>query len=459
MLPRAVIAGPGGVMRDESQVAWREGLFLRPQHFQQQDRFVDALVRARTRSLRPYPWGFSELKVNIDLAALGKFALERCVGLLPDGTPVSVPDDQAPFPPLDVPADTRDAIVYLTVPARQPGAWEFQVRQEATEAIRYLVDEEDVADAASLERAAEPIEVARPNLKFGVTEGQTQGRVCIGLARVREVLNGQIQFDDRYIPPSADIRASVRLAGFVSDIIGRADQRGEELAIRAVDSAAGGSESLASYFILQAINRWGPQLKHLQSLPGVHPERLYELFVGFAGELATHLREDRKPPAFPDYDHEDLRGTFEPVVNLLVEELSRGFDRGAEQLPLNQRAVGAYESPITDRNLYRTGYFYLAVAAAASLDEIRARFPGIAKIGPIEKMRQIVGAAIPGIPLRHTPTPPPQIRVLPGFVYFELDRSTPDWRDFATSTALGLHVSGEWPSLRMELWCVKRPGR
>lgn len=74
-------------------------------------------------------------------------------------------------------------------------------------------------------------------------------------------------------------------------------------------------------------------------------------------------------------------------------------------------------------------------------------------------MRQIVDSALPGVPLRHTPTPPPQIRVLPGFVYFELDRGAADWRDLLTSPALGLHVAGDWPQLNLELWCVKKSGR
>ena len=97
--------------------------------------------------------------------------------------------------------------------------------------------------------------------------------------------------------------------------------------------------------------------------------------------------------------------------------------------------------------------------AAASTDEIRQLFPSVAKLGAVEKMRQIVDAALPGVPLRHTPTPPPQLRVMPGYVYFELDRGVPDWRDFATATAMGLHVAGEWPRLQMELWCVKGAAR
>jgi type VI secretion system protein ImpJ len=446
-------------MQGESRVAWREGLFLRPQHFQQQDRYLDAIIRSRTEPLRPYPWGLVELKVNQDLASLGKFAIERCVGLLSDGQPFSAPDDMEPPGPLDVPADARDAIVYLTLPARQAGAVEFQDGESAGEAVRYVVAEEEVMDAFSDDRASEPIETARPNLRFGVTRDQTYGRICIGLAKVREVQNGRLMFDERYIPPCLDVRASPRLAGFLTDIIGRGEQRAEELALRAVEATDGGAETFASFLLLQAINKWLPQLNHLNALPTVHPERLYEVFLSMAGELSTLVRADRKPPPFPPYDHENLQATFEPVVDALQAALSAVFDRSAIQLPLELGGPGAYLSRITDHNLYQNGYFYLAVNAAVPLDDIRGRFPGLAKIGAVQKMKQIVDNALPGVPLRHAPTPPPQLRVLPGYVYFELDRSAPDWRDFASAPALGLHVAGDWPDLKLELWCVKRSNR
>jgi type VI secretion system protein ImpJ len=446
-------------MQGESRVAWREGLFLRPQHFQQQDRHADALIRARVEPLRPYPWGIVELKLNQDLGALGKFAVERCVGILPDGQPFAIPDDLPAPPPLDLPADARDAVVSLTLPARQAGATEFQTREGSDEATRYVVDEEEAMDAFSEERTREPLETAKPNLRFGVTRDQTYGRVCLGLARVREIQNGQVVFDERYIPPCLDVRASPRLMGFLDDIIGRAEQRVEELAMRAVESAEGGADSIASFLLLQALNRWSPMLAHLKAIPSVHPERMFEAFLGMAGELSTLVRADRKPPPFPSYRHEDLQACFEPVVDALQAALSAIFDRAAVQLPLENAGPGAYISRITDHNLYKTGFFYLAVAAAAPLDDIRARFPAVAKIGAVQKMRQIVDAALPGVPLRHVPQPPPQIRVLPGHIYFELDRSAPDWKDFASAPSLGLHVAGDWPQLRLELWCVKRATR
>jgi type VI secretion system protein ImpJ len=445
-------------MAGESRVAWREGLFLRPQHFQQQDRFVDAFVRAKTAALRPYPWGVHELKLNESLSALGKFAVERCRGVMPDGTPFAIPDDMAPPPPLDLPADTRDATVYLTLPARQGGAAEFAVAEAAKPTSRYLVEEEEVFDAFSADRTAEPIETARPHLSYGVTREQTDGRICLALARVREVHKGQVAFDDGHIPPALDIRAAARLNGFLADIIGRAEQRVDELAERAVESTEGGAETFASFLLLQALNRWTPVLAHLRALPGVHPERLYEAFVSMAGELSTLTRSDyRRPPAFPAYDHEDLQATFEPVYETLQAALSAMFDRSAGQMRLEGVGPGAYTATITDQSLFQTCSFYLAVSARTPLEDLRARFGSHAKVGSILKMREIVSSSLQsGVGLAPTPTPPPQIRVLPGYVYFELDRNAPGWRDLAVAPAVGLHVAGDWPDLKLELWWVKR---
>jgi type VI secretion system protein ImpJ len=434
-------------------------MFLRPQHFQQQDRFLEWLITERLNAVAPYSWGVTELAIDENLAAIGKFAVLRCVGVLQDGTAFSIPDQMAPPPPLDMPNDARDAVVSLTLPAQQMGAVEYEESGRIGPEIRFVVDEETLADSFSGERVREPVEVGRPNLRFGVTQDQTYGRVCIGLARVRELQSKHLMFDDRYIPPTQDIRASSRLKGALTDIIGRAGQRADELALRAVEATDGGSETFASFLLLQALNRWCPMLLHLESLPRVHPERLFEALVGMAGELATLTRADRKPPPFPAYDHEDLQLTFEPVFDMLQSMLSAVFDRSAIQLPLEEASPGAYVSTIADHNLYRSGYFYLAVSAAVPLEDIRARFSNIAKIGAIQKMRQIVESALPGVPLRHAPTPPPQLRILPGYVYFELDRGVPDWRDFANAPALGLHVAGEWPTLKLELWCVKRSDR
>ena len=52
------------------------------------------------------------------------------------------------------------------------------------------------------------------------------------------------------------------------------------------------------------------------------------------------------------------------------------------------------------------------------------------------------------------PTPPPQIRAISDHVYFYLDRTSPLWPEFSTASAIGMHFSGDWPELQLELWAI-----
>ena len=50
----------------DNKVVWSEGMFLRPQHFQQQDRYVEKLVRSRVAELAPDTAAAAAAKVNLD---------------------------------------------------------------------------------------------------------------------------------------------------------------------------------------------------------------------------------------------------------------------------------------------------------------------------------------------------------------------------------------------------------
>ena len=70
----------------DSKIVWSEGMFLRTQHFQQQDRYVERLLRGRTENLRPHPWGLSKQAIDRSLLTTGRFALAEASGVFPDGT-------------------------------------------------------------------------------------------------------------------------------------------------------------------------------------------------------------------------------------------------------------------------------------------------------------------------------------------------------------------------------------
>src|SRR5215204_5591816 len=105
-----------------SKVVWSEGLFLRPQHFQQQDRHFERYVESRCHALIPYSWGFTARGIEQELLSIGKLGLRRAAGVFPDGTPFRMPDDDPLPAPMDIRGDVRDQTMFLSVPLRRAGA-------------------------------------------------------------------------------------------------------------------------------------------------------------------------------------------------------------------------------------------------------------------------------------------------------------------------------------------------
>src|SRR5688572_5199613 len=98
-----------------NKVAWTEGLFLQPQHFQQQDRYWENLVQARTKPLLGHDWGFVDLELDRAALELGKIQLTAARGVLGDGTPFDFPREDPPPLAFDVPADIKDEVVVLAL--------------------------------------------------------------------------------------------------------------------------------------------------------------------------------------------------------------------------------------------------------------------------------------------------------------------------------------------------------
>ena len=105
----------------ENKPIWSEGMFLRPQHFQQMERFAGAQLEARVAPLVAHGYGIGEMQIDAGQLKIGKLALNRCTGIFDDGTPFRVPDQAAAPVPLEVTRDMRDTVVYLCVPQTRAG--------------------------------------------------------------------------------------------------------------------------------------------------------------------------------------------------------------------------------------------------------------------------------------------------------------------------------------------------
>src|SRR6202022_2221176 len=144
-----------------NRVVWQEGMFLRAQHFQQQDRWLEMLVRTRAAALRPHSWGVIEMSIDRDLLSTGRFALSSAVGVFE---------------------------AYDTHPASPQPA---------------------------------PLLIGRLRLRYMLESEERAGYLCIGLARVTEVASDRrATLDERWIPPALVCSAALPLSGLVTEFSG-----------------------------------------------------------------------------------------------------------------------------------------------------------------------------------------------------------------------------------------------
>jgi type VI secretion system protein ImpJ len=440
-----------------SKVVWSEGLFLRPHHLQQSDRYVEHLVEGRTGQITPYPWGFSEFEIDRDLAQQNKFGLRRAAGIMPDGTPFRLPGS-SPLPPaVTTPETAAGLYVWLVLPMGQPNTREVD-DSGAESGSRFATGSELLIDSASQLQIEEEIDVALPRFSYEIRKSPKPGFVSLLCARIIEVTDKAIIYDERFAPPVLTVTAHPTVTGWLDRVTGWIETKLEELARFASDPRSGSGMQNVDYFILQMLNRQIPALKHMRGSKYVHPERLYVELLRLVGELSTYSTKERRPRDYPAYDHDNLDTTFAPVLADIQRFLSVDISR-AIRLDIVEKAANAFLATVTDRNLFRASTFVLEVAARRSLTEIQTQFPALFKVGPNTRMSDIVHAHLPGIALIHVPTPPAQIRAISTHVYFILDRMSALWPEFSTASGIGMHFSGDWPGLELNLWVVKEDSK
>jgi type VI secretion system protein ImpJ len=435
-----------------NRVVWQEGMFLRTQHFQQQDRWTEQLVRGRVQALRPHPWGLVDYSLDRDLLATGRFALSSAAGVFEDGTPFMVPGEADHPTALDVPESARNVLVYLALPIRQSGGVE--VADAATEG-RYAARPFEAYDTHSASPTPAELQIGRLRMRYLMETEERAGYLCIPLARVTEVTaDRRIVLDERWIPPALVCSAVSPLSGLISELAGMLNQRGEALAARMNAPGQAGVAQVADFLLLQAINGYQNLLAHWADAANVHPESLYATLVQLAGELATFV-ETRRPSTYPAYRHDDLQRSFAPVVADLRRALSAVLETSAIAIPLREARHGVRVGPITDRSILRAANFVMTVQCDMPAETLRRGFPAQVKIGAVEQIRELVNAALPGIAVRPLPVAPRQLPFYAGATYFELDRASPHWTHMQNSGGFAIHVAGDIPNLRLELWAIR----
>jgi type VI secretion system protein ImpJ len=279
----------------------------------------------------------------------------------------------------------------------------------------------------------------------------------VAVAEVEAVdSQGQITLSETFIPPIIPSRASPRLIAIMEQIRGLLRARANVLASGATGQGELSRSGMVDLMTLGLTNRYETSFNHLIASGAHAPETIYRECIALIGELSAYAATGRRPPELPAYNHHALRETFDPLLPVLRNMLSVIVERNAVAIPLTERDFGIWLGEIEDRMTFTGRRFVLIATANVALETIRRQMPIQIKIGPVEQIRDLVNLQLPGIGVAPLSVAPREIPFIQNAVYFALDENNALWSQFPDSAAFALHVSGNYPGLRLELWAIQR---
>ncbi|HGY1014940.1 TPA: type VI secretion system baseplate subunit TssK [Aeromonas salmonicida subsp. smithia] len=442
-------------MSSRNRVIWREGLFIKPQHFQQQQRHSEYALHARLSALSDYFYGLQSLAINEDYLGFGRIALVGATGILPDGTVFNIPNDDMLPAPLEITdASVANQKVYLALPLSVNGVNE--VNQGGQVATRLQAHRHDVRDLHSEGGDVVSLEVGRVSLRLMLEREDRSAYASLAIARILDKRpDGGLVLDPNFMPCSISVSAIPTLKRFLGESAGLVAERARSLSQRIAAPGQQGVADVAEFMMLQLLNRAQPQLSHLARLGTLHPERLHEALVQICGELMTFTDESRLPPEFPAYRHDDQQVSFEPVMLALRQALSTVLSPRAVSIQLRKHQYGVMVAMVNESELMQSADFVLAVRARMPQEQLRKQLLQQTKVASSDKIRELISLQLPGIPLLPLPVAPRQLPYHAGYSYFQLDRQSPAWQMLAVSNTLAFHIAGDFPELDMQLWAIR----
>ncbi|MFW0767432.1 type VI secretion system baseplate subunit TssK [Trabulsiella odontotermitis] len=445
-------------MPTRNRVIWREGLFVKPQHFQQQQRHNDYLNDVRMTLLQRYGYGFYSLVLNQEVLKLGRIGITSAQGIMPDGTLFDIPYQDLLSPPLDIgpmhEPGSRD--IYLALPLVNEAINEIGTTESSVRNVRYREVMADVRDLHSEEGDVSTLMLAQlaPRLMQGHED--LSAWTVLPVCRIKEKRpDGALVLDEEFIPSCLTINVSAPLRMFMDEVQGTLVERARMLAERIGSPGQQGIADVAEFMMLQLFNRLQPVFTHLSYQRLLHPEIFYTHLVQGCGELMTFTDESRLPGTFPVYNHDNLTETFLPLILLMRQALSTVLTPRAISIQLRMQAHGIRVATINERELLSSAEFILAIRAQLPQEQLRRQFIQQTKITSIDRIRDLVSVQLPGVPLVALSAAPRQLPYHSGYTYFMLDKQSPAWKDVLQSNAIAFHVSGEFPELDMQFWAIR----
>jgi len=334
-----------------ARIVWHEGMLLAPQHFQQAEARVDALVAWHALAANPFGWGVRQLEIDTALLPAARFRVSALEAVLPDGTAVQYSAEQPAHGALELDlaahaealATGRPLDVYLALPIAR------SLREPSAAARFRSVGGAPVEDEVS---EAVPADVPRlvPNLSLAAGAPPSGLYTSLRLATVFRD-NEVIKLGDA-LPPMLEVGKRGEFWETASGVAGQLRGKAAFLAKQTAVPSSKAEDRLAYLEHKERLRNLLDGLPALEAVlrtPQLHPYPLYLALAALLGPLAM-LRPGGLPPVPPAYDHANPLATFQPLLAAVQDALAEvsqdyrefkfEFRHGAFEIVLQPEWIG-----------------------------------------------------------------------------------------------------------------------
>ena len=199
------------------KISWKDGMFIHPHHFQQQDLCWEGLIGRYHKASAHFSWGILEFEIEESALLMNKIMIRRCVGILPDGTLFNAPDkDRLPHP-ITVPKDYCHNYVYVGAMLDNRASPDWQ-EQERNLQFRYITERRQYSDLHSKDSENKDIDICRLNLNLLLATDDLNGVSYLTVLKIENSAHGII-LNEEYIPPTIRAQSSSTLRSYIVRVL------------------------------------------------------------------------------------------------------------------------------------------------------------------------------------------------------------------------------------------------
>lgn len=320
-------------VRVPEPVDWRQGMLISPQHFQQQDVYMDRLTTHKMFVSQPNYWGLIDIEVNESDLRSEKIVIERLHGILRDGQIIEMGDGarlEAVIPEAlaegksdgSEAAHIPEAITVSVGVFRSGSSTDQGVQQRPQKRF----DSFNCPDVADENNANLTVDMRKKKVVVQIFLGDDIPGIyeTIPLFKVVAGHNGYKVASSH--PPMLDVKVSKSLFKEES-LWQKTQQLISSIRSKAADMAGTGFNGSAEAKAMSAMLAKVPAIEVLLNMNMVHPFQLYMAMVDLAASVNS-LSLANKPMIPPGYDHDRPEKGFKFILDrlkLLVDRIEPDF--------------------------------------------------------------------------------------------------------------------------------------